>query len=296
MGWELTDTNVFAQTVKYTGMNRAELNFTAYSATSTYAVGDLVSNGTTQYVCKTAITVAEAFTPSKWYSIGEKYDIYNLALPYPLFDLQGNYKIGDNVFWEGKVYTALRNTGKVSQTAELQSIYQSEVQWANVFPDDPKQGKNYWGTGQAYSVTGLAPGIPVADYSAWAIGTTYGSGDKVKYTIEGVDILFISQKASNTGITPGTDITAWLPFTWAAGDNRDQLIVDFLLALVIYDIQSRIMPDNISETRKTAREYAIQCLNALAHGDLNSDMIVKYETFKGLTTSFGGITKTTNTW
>lgn len=38
----------------------------AYSASATYAVGDVVKNGTKCYVCKTAITTGESFTASKW--------------------------------------------------------------------------------------------------------------------------------------------------------------------------------------------------------------------------------------
>ena len=41
----------------------------AYSASATYAVGDIVTQGGEVYVCKTAITVGETFTVAKWTKI-----------------------------------------------------------------------------------------------------------------------------------------------------------------------------------------------------------------------------------
>lgn len=41
-----------------------------YSATATYAVGDVVMNSSYFYVCKTAISTGESFTSSKWIKLG----------------------------------------------------------------------------------------------------------------------------------------------------------------------------------------------------------------------------------
>ena len=38
----------------------------AYSSAATYAVGDVVTNGSYFYVCKTAVSSAEAFSSGKW--------------------------------------------------------------------------------------------------------------------------------------------------------------------------------------------------------------------------------------
>lgn len=63
----LTTTSTFNTT------NWAEvktLNPATYSSSSTYAIGDIVINSGTIYICKTAIAVAESFTASKWVAVG----------------------------------------------------------------------------------------------------------------------------------------------------------------------------------------------------------------------------------
>ena len=48
------------------GLTLAPWSITAYSASSTYAVGDKVNYGSKMYKCITAVETAEAFDPSKW--------------------------------------------------------------------------------------------------------------------------------------------------------------------------------------------------------------------------------------
>lgn len=289
--WEFTDTDVFSGSAAYAGNNRVVLDFAAYVPANTYNVGDLVSSGTKQYCCKTAATTGP-FDASKFYLLGEQYDIWYLALPAALFNLQqGKYKVNDLVYWPttAKVYQAAKGSPLLTELDRLEPIYDQNVPYPNVFPDDPLQGANFWGAGAAYAITGIVPGVPLTAYTAWSAGT-YAQGDIRTYG----GVLYVSQASTNTSI-PGTDLK-WLPVTWTSGDNRDQMILDVLLAMVIWDITSRIMADNSPEVRKVARDAAIQTLEDFAHGKITPDKLEAYQTGEGLTTTYGGVTKTINTW
>jgi len=301
LDWEFTDTNVYSQSNIYTGYNRVELNFIAYDDTKTYAVGDLVSfidanEVNQQYVCKTAITVPAVFDATKFYNIGVQYDLFNLQLPYPLFQLiSGFYKPGDVVFWKGNIYTAIKGTQQIDPQNRIQAVYDQDIPFPNIFPDDPQNGVSFWGNPQPYNIIGLAPNIPVSTYTAWSNSTSYVQGNKVSFVINGVNTLFISQK-TQINITPGTDITSWLPFTWALGDNRDQLIVKAMLNFTIYNVFPRVTVDAEPTQKELRYNMSIAELKGMALGDINEDKLIKIETQEGINTAFGGAVKMNNLW
>lgn len=288
--WEFTDTNVYSQSAIYSAWNRVYLDFTSYDNTATYNIGALVSNGLLQYYCKQN-GVTGTFDATKFYLLGSQYDIWYIDYPYPLFDMETNYVAGNSVYWFGKVYTAVQGTPGLNRSDVLDALIDAQVPTKNVFPDDVANGAKYWGIGVPYQVAAIAPNIPLTAYTAYSTLTTYNIGDKA--TSNGV--LYVSQKNNNLN-KPLTDITSWLPVSWVSGDNRDQLVLDAVLNLVVYDLQKRIMPDNISETRKVAYELAKETLKGLAHANINADKLVAFESGKGRTVSFGGITKNINVW
>ncbi len=301
LDWEFTDTNIFSQSAIYTGNNRVELYFTAYDITKTYVVGALVSkidaNGINQqYVCKTAITVPAAFDPTKFTNIGVQYDLCYLQLPYPLFQLiTGFYKPGDIVFWKGNLYICQKGTQQLDKNNRIQAVFDQDIPFPNIFPDDSQNGVSFWGNPIPYNIAGLAPNIPVSTYTAWSNATNYVQGNKASFVINGVNTLFISQK-TQINITPGTDITAWIPYTWANGDNRDQLIIEAMLHFVVYKLFERVAFDAIPEMRQIKWDYSMQLLKGLALGDVNEDKLIKIETQEGINTAFGGAVKLTNIW
>lgn len=164
---EFTDTEVFSMSKSYKARDRVELNFAAYSATSTYAINDLVINAGKAYVCITAITVAEAFNIAKWTLLGNQYDLFYVTLPVEEFNSNKIYNRGDLVFWNDKVYTNVQPTFVPDHEAILQYGSTSNIPQLNTFPDDPVNGSKVWGTGTAYSVDA---GTLVTDTDFWTAG------------------------------------------------------------------------------------------------------------------------------
>lgn len=162
---EFTDTLPWSATVAYSAGDRVYLDATAYSATATYPLKSLVLQGGNVYICTTAITVAEAFTPANWTNLGPQYTLFYVTYPKPVFDYQAIYQKGDQVFWNGKVYTAQRDTIPPGQSIQYRQI--QNIPAPNVFPDDPVNGAIYWGTGTAYSI---AAGTLPTDATKWTEG------------------------------------------------------------------------------------------------------------------------------
>jgi hypothetical protein len=289
---EFTDTNVYGPALSYTGSSRVELDFPQYNPANTYNKGDVTAVGTAQYIGNQN-TITGAFDATKWYLVGQQYDLWYLALPYQLFDMQrGIYGPGDIVYWFGNVYTCVQGTPGLSNSDELEAIMDSAIPFPNVFPNDPKNGVTYWGNPQPYNIQGIAPGLPLSAYTAYSNATNYGAGALSTYANQ----LWQSQKVGNLNITPGTDITAWLPIIWIAGDNRDQMVLDCLLHLIVFDLTPRIAADNVEDARLENMKRAWKMLTDLAQGEMNADQLIIIETNQGLSTQYGGVTKTGNTW
>ncbi|MFI4963178.1 MAG: hypothetical protein ACHP6H_04900, partial [Legionellales bacterium] len=92
-----------------------------------------------------------------WTLIGTQLAFFYISFPYPLFAVTGTYKVGDRVFWKGKIYQALIGTVPDTHYDDLQAHVYANIPNSNQFPDDPQYGLQYWGTGISYSVTGNVP-------------------------------------------------------------------------------------------------------------------------------------------
>ena len=127
-----------------------------YLATSTYALGSLVTQTvglfTHVFKCTTAITVAEAFTPAHWTAIGSKHQIFNAVFPYPTFDPNGNYSKGDQVIYLNKIYTCLQPTQFLDHWGQLQNGNANANPTINIYPDNKVYGVQAWGVGIDYAV------------------------------------------------------------------------------------------------------------------------------------------------
>lgn len=75
---EDTNTATFGIPQGEAGAGAAGVVASAYSASSTYAVGDYVIHNSNLYRCTTAITTAEAFTAARWTQIVLADDVSNL--------------------------------------------------------------------------------------------------------------------------------------------------------------------------------------------------------------------------
>ena len=67
---------------------------------------------------------------------------------------------------------------------------------------------------------------------------------------------------SNTAQNPNTP-----SIYWAKEDTRNALIVRVQVEIVLYDLYTRIMPDNIPAIRKERYEYALEWLKGLPSGN-----------------------------
>lgn len=286
--FEFTDTNVFNYTSVYTGSSRAELDFAAYVPANTYNIGALVSNGLNQYVCKVNGTTG-SFTSTNFYLLGVQYDLWYITIPYPLFKINYNYKVGDAIFWKGNIYIAQLSSLAFTTDDVQQDVYQVDL-FRNVFPDDPINGVKAWGNPIPYNVASVAPNTPIANWTAW------NSGAQTANSLRSYNgVLYIANKNS-TNVIPGTSPATWSPITWVSGDNRDQLCVDMLLKFVVWDMSSRIMLDESPVVRENDMKSANRMLESLALGEINEDKLILFETGKGLTTKSGGATKNINLW
>ena len=149
---EFTNTAKYDNGAIYKATNRVYLDAPAYSATATYILGQLKLQGGNVYRCTTAIPIAEAFTIGKWQLLGAQYTMFYAPVPQPVFNFQSLYNKGDLVFWKDKVYTCVIGSVILSHDSAIQSDSTQNYPILNVFPDDPKNGKAYWGDGVAYSV------------------------------------------------------------------------------------------------------------------------------------------------
>lgn len=150
--YEFRPTTVFVPEQEYLAGDLVELDAELYDESETYNEDDLALVKDVIYICDgTGIT--GAFNPSDWTVLGNRYDLYYVTLPAPEFNYKSLYKVGDEVFWNNSVYTCLIATPTLDQQTALQYKQTSNLPTSNVFPDDPVNGLQYWGTGTPYSLT-----------------------------------------------------------------------------------------------------------------------------------------------
>lgn len=149
---EFSSTLLYSPNTIYKAANRVYLNATAYNASSTYSLKDLVLQNGKIYQCSTAIAAPEAFTIAKWTLISDQYDIFYAMYPDPLFDVNSYYEKDDQVFWKDKKYKALSASPIVSREDAVQLVNTNNLPNRNVFPDDPVNGRFFWKDEGAYSV------------------------------------------------------------------------------------------------------------------------------------------------
>ncbi len=164
---EFQPTTPWDSTLTYNAAALVEINFPAYSTTSTYALKALVVQNGVGYICTTAIVVPEAFTIGHWTVVGNQYDLYYAINPKPVFDYKAYYKPGDQVFWKNSIYTCLIETKIPDHFTQLQYSSIANIPLYNIFPDDPLNGIANWGTPVAYVVP---INTPLSNTTYWQKG------------------------------------------------------------------------------------------------------------------------------
>jgi hypothetical protein len=136
----------------YNAGNRVYLDAPLFSTTSTYTLNQSVVYNSGFYIANKNITTPGAFNPTQWTFIGPQYSIYYAIYPNPQFIYNGQYMVGDIVFWNDKIYTCQIATASLSQQTELQFRAYQNIPPLNVAPDNLNNGFIFWGNGTSYNV------------------------------------------------------------------------------------------------------------------------------------------------
>ena len=160
---EFTDTTPWNSTAPYSAGDRVFLNALAYVPATAYVVGDLTLFNGSVYKCIIATT--GDFAPASWQLLGLQYSIFYALNPFPTFNLGGMYNPGDKVFWKNKTYTCLVQTAIVGHDVGIQYYQTNEIPYANIFPDDPKEGSTHWSFIEDYIVPG---GTAIDNEAFWS--------------------------------------------------------------------------------------------------------------------------------
>jgi len=285
---EFANTTILSDSATYQANALVQLNYTAWTSQN-YIVGAYVSyTDGNVYRCILNTTSSQVPTNTTyWILIGAQLGLIYLNYPYPVFNSVNVYNIGDNVYWNGKVYSCLVPTVIPSHAAELQAYQYQNIPPLNVFPDDKVNGATYWGVGTPYSVSGIYPNF-VATKGTWTGLITYSPNDTVNYN----GVLWQAIK-TNTNKIPGTDIVNWKSITWVVGDNRNQSIVDTYVAIVLYYLSFRISPKAVPNWIQAKYDYAMNWLQMGAEGKITLD-IPEIQPYQGGRIRFGGNVKQIN--
>jgi hypothetical protein len=165
---EFSDTLPWDPTnASYNAGSRVYLDAPAYDVTKTYALGAIILQSGMVYSCNTPITTPEAFNSSHWTILGAQYAFFNGKQPLPFFDITINYLKGNQVFWKGKIYTALRDTPIMDHDTVIQYPTTDDIPYTNYFPDDINNGPSQWGLNSTYSI---AAGTLPTNTTFWIAG------------------------------------------------------------------------------------------------------------------------------
>jgi hypothetical protein len=176
---EFTNTTKWDRTAPYSAADRVYLNAPAYAAANTYNINDLTLVSGQVYSCNTNGTTG-TFDPLNWDLVGGQYDIYSALLPFPLFNLERYYSVGDQVYWNGSTYTCLIATPLLDHDTALQYRTYANIPYANIYPDDSRQGVIYWGVGVPYMI---AAGTDINNAAFW-VSTDTRDQQMVQYFVD----------------------------------------------------------------------------------------------------------------
>lgn len=145
---EFTNTTLWKRYTTYKAADRVYIDADGYLPTNSYTVHNLTSYNGKVYTCIGNTT--GAFNPANWFLLGNQGDIFYAKYPHPFFDIYNLYKEGDQVFWNGRIYTARRDS--LASVDSIQYRIYKNIPLPNVFPDDVNSGSTYWQDNGAYSV------------------------------------------------------------------------------------------------------------------------------------------------
>lgn len=247
-----TNTTRYVSTAVYYGKNLVEYTETAWNGTTTYAARARVLYEGKIYECKATVTGNNPTNETYWIEICDDLNLYYVTLPVAEWLNTIEYAIGDIVWYLDKQYTCV-----VANT--------------NIIPNTDNVA--IWGAGTTYSITAKNPEM------AFNSLITYAVNDKVSYN----NVMYTCIQIS-TGNLP-TNVTYWtasatLPY-WTQGDNRNPLIVTYLIDITMYHFLSALNPRYMTEKVKERYDgdgdlikahSAMRWLLDIARGEVNPDL------------------------
>lgn len=252
-----TDTSIFNVANTYKSKNLIQYTETAYNDLTAYVVGDRVSFMDYIYEC---IQNGQGISPENeayWVKIVQNFTLYHGALPSNEWDKDTTYDSGDVVWYLDKEYTSVQRN-------------------KNILPSD---NSGIWGSGVTYTISAnLIPDIEYKDeitYSTNNLVTYKGSKYKALNTTQGN----LPTDALNWSLEPTS-------YEWTLGDNRNALLVRFLLDITAYhfmrSVPARAIPDHIKEAYNgnspDDRGGALGWLKNVAKGNISADLPEIYST------------------
>lgn len=178
------------------------------------------------------------------------------------FDATATYVAGNRVVYSGNIYTSIAGSSPHAFNSS---------EWTLVVADK-----------LLYYVTPTKP--------LFVSGTVYAAGDQVTYT----NFHIYTCTAATDGTQDPTNTSYWTDnglysitgikptdaTKWTQGDNRNALLVTFMIDISLYHLHSRINPRNIPELRMIRYDGngqnqtggAIGWLKRVASGDINADL------------------------
>lgn len=154
-----------ALTIIYT--NAEIVSAPIYNPASTYAKYDITIKDGDVLQANDNILTPEAFNASHWSKIGTQYQTFYAAYPAEKFEEFTYYSIGKRIFYQDRIYIALRPTPTFTHDDKLQINISGTPTFRNIYPDDTEKGLLYWGAGEAYSIPA---NTEITDTDYWTPG------------------------------------------------------------------------------------------------------------------------------
>lgn len=226
--------------------------------------------------------VNEVFRDTKVFSISAIYNAKQLVVfTASNYDALITYTTGSFILQAGNIYKSIAgNVPHVFNVNEWTFICLDKALFYVSLPypeynsnTEYSIGSQVWFNDKVYTATTSVKNVSPLISQYWGLGVTYNV----------------------TGIYPD-NITKW-----TFGDNRNSLIVQYLLDITLYHLHSRINPRNIPDLRKERyngndpmeRGGAIGYLKNVASGDVTCDL-PKIDPTQGLSIRWGNANGLTN--
>lgn len=204
-----------------------------------YQIGNCVSKDGKGYVCMQP-DFSHIFLPENWQILGDIGDIYFIDFPYPIFRIEPDEQQG--AFVDGFYYVG------------------DKVWWSN----------HIWTCKVQTQIISDAAYIQYQNTSAVPPPNVFPNLRQLGkdfWTDEGV--YEITSIPSETELQ---NIPSYNSSVWVLGDNRNKILVKAIVDIVIYELHSRISPNNIPDLRTRLNDRTYKWLKDLKDGRINLDI------------------------